>query len=149
VKAENVLGSSIDVFHKNPAYQRKILSDPKNLPVRAEIQIGPETADLLVTAIYDRHKNYLGPMLTWELITEKLQAQRKIQEASERERQQAEELRTKVQSILDVVNLASRGDLTLEMPVKGADAIGQMGEGLAKFFSNQRSSVSNIAQTAQ
>src|SRR5262249_51366647 len=26
VKADNVLGSSIDIFHKNPAYQRKILA---------------------------------------------------------------------------------------------------------------------------
>ncbi|MFO0846512.1 MAG: PAS domain-containing protein, partial [Gemmataceae bacterium] len=47
IKADQVLGSSIDVFHKDPAYQRKILSDPKNLPVRANINIGPEIADLL------------------------------------------------------------------------------------------------------
>jgi methyl-accepting chemotaxis protein len=149
VKADNVLGSSIDIFHKNPAYQRKILSDPKNLPVRANINIGPEIADLLVTAIYDQDKNYLGPMVTWELITEKLEAERKIKEAGERERQQAEELRVKVESILDVVNAASRGDLTKEMPVKGADAIGQMGDGLAKFFANLRGNVAKIAQTAQ
>src|SRR5262249_34496775 len=90
LKPDQVLGSSIDVFHKNPAYQREILSDPKNLPVRANINIGPEVADLLVTAIYDQDKNYIGPMVTWELITEKLVAERKIKEANERERQQAE-----------------------------------------------------------
>src|SRR5262249_60808586 len=114
VKADNVLGSIIDIFHKNPAYQRKILSDPKNLPVRANINIGPEVADLLVTAIYDQDKKYLGPMVTWELITEKLEAERKIKEAGERERQHAEDLRVKVESILGVVNAASRGDLTRE-----------------------------------
>src|SRR5262245_429333 len=149
IKADNVLGASIDVFHKNPAYQRKILSDPKNLPVRANINIGPEVADLLVTAIYDRDKNFLGPMVTWELITEKLEAERKIKEAGERERQQAEELRVKVDSILDVVNAASRGDLTREMTVKGADSVGQMAEGLARFFTNLRGNVTKIAQTAQ
>jgi methyl-accepting chemotaxis protein len=149
VKPENVRGSSIDVFHKDPAYQRKILADPKNLPVRANIQIGPETADLLVTAIYDQDRNYLGPMVTWELITEKLAAERKIQEANERERQQAEDLRAKVETILEVVNAASRGDLTRAVAVKGADTIGQMGEGLAKFFATLRGSVANIAQTAQ
>ncbi|MCI0459903.1 MAG: methyl-accepting chemotaxis protein [Gemmataceae bacterium] len=149
VKAENVLGSSIDVFHKDPSYQRKILADPKNLPVRANIQIGPETADLLVTAIFDQHRNYLGPMVTWELISDKLEAERKICEAVERERQHAEELRTKVESILEVVNAASRGDLTREMPVKGGDAIGQMGEGLGKFLTNLRGNVANIAQTSQ
>jgi methyl-accepting chemotaxis protein len=149
VKAENVLGSNIDIFHKNPAYQRKILANDKNLPVRAKIQIGPEMADLLVTAIYDQNKNYLGPMVTWELITEKLETERKIQEGAERERKHAEELKAKVESILDVVNAASRGDLTRAVPVKGADSIGQMGEGLDTFFTNLRGNVSSIAQMAQ
>lgn len=149
VKADNVLGSSVDVFHKNPAYQRKILSDPKNLPVRANITIGPEVADLLVTAIYDRDKKYLGPMVTWELITEKLEAERKVREAGDRERKQGEELRVKVESILEVVNAASRGDLTQEVTVQGADSVGQMGSGLATFFTNLRSNIASISQTAQ
>jgi methyl-accepting chemotaxis protein len=149
VKAESVLGSSIDIFHKNPAYQRKILADPKNLPVRANIQIGPEVADLLVTAIYDKDKNYLGPMVTWELITEKLETERKVQEANDRERRQADELRVKVESILEVVSEASRGDLTREVAVRGGDSIGQLGEGLAKFFGTLRGNVSKISQTAQ
>ena len=149
VKAENVLGSSIDVFHKNPAHQRKILSDPKNLPVRANINIGTEVADLLVSAIYDQDKNYLGPMVTWELITDKLESERKIKEAADRERQQAEELRVNVESMLEVVNAATDGDLTRKMTVTGTDAIGQMSDGLTKFFANLRTSVANIAQTAQ
>jgi methyl-accepting chemotaxis protein len=149
VKPENVLGANIDIFHKNPAHQRKILSNDKNLPVRANIQIGPETADLLVTAIYDQNRNYLGPMVTWELITEKLETEQKIKEAAERERKHAEELRSKVDIMLDVVNSATRGDLTREMPVKGSDSIGQMGEGLSKFLSNLRSSVSSIAEMSQ
>ena len=72
VPVEKVLGSSIDIFHKNPAEQRKILSNPKNLPHRANIQIGDEVADLLVSAIYDERGTYLGPMLTWELVTEEV-----------------------------------------------------------------------------
>jgi methyl-accepting chemotaxis protein len=149
VRAESVLGSSIDIFHKNPAHQRKLLSDPRNLPVHSHINIGPEIADLLVTAIYDQNKNYLGPMVTWELITEKVQGERAIKEAAERERQTAEELRSKVESVLEVVNAAGRGDLTREMRVQGADAVGQMSDGLAKFFASLRGNVSKIAQTAQ
>jgi methyl-accepting chemotaxis protein len=149
VRADGVVGSSVDVFHKDPAYQRKILADPKNLPVRRNINIGPEVADLLVTAIYDQDKNYLGPMVTWELITEKLENERKLREANERERRQAEDLRAKVESILEVVNSASRGDLTREISVRGADSIGQMGEGLTGFFGTLRGNVSNIARTAQ
>src|SRR5262245_21510238 len=149
VKADKVLGSSIDIFHKDPGHQRRLLSDPKNLPIQAKINIGPEVAVLLVTAIYDQERNYIGPMVTWELITEKLENERKISAANERERKQAEELRTKVESILEVVNAASRGDLTREVTVHGTDSIGQMAEGLAKFFTNLRGNVTNIAQTSQ
>ncbi|WP_233605139.1 MULTISPECIES: methyl-accepting chemotaxis protein [Corallococcus] len=77
IAADRVLGSHIDVFHKDVAYQRKILANDKNLPVRANIPIGPETADLLVTAVYDGQGRYLGPMVTWELITEKLAVQQR------------------------------------------------------------------------
>ena len=72
VRAEQVVGSSIDIFHKNPSYQHKLLADPKNLPHRANIPIGPETADLLATAIYDHAGEYIGAMVVWEIITEKL-----------------------------------------------------------------------------
>ena len=48
-----------------------------------------------------------------------------------------------------MVNAASQGDLTQDVKVQGSDAVGQMGEGLAKFFGNLRGSVGNIAQTAQ
>ncbi|GMU10536.1 methyl-accepting chemotaxis protein [Corallococcus caeni] len=80
VSADRVLGSTIDVFHRDSAYQRKILSNDKNLPVRANIPIGPEVADLLVTAVYDGQGRYLGPMVTWELITEKLAVQKREQD---------------------------------------------------------------------
>jgi methyl-accepting chemotaxis protein len=74
VKADQFMGQCIDVFHKNPAHQRKILSDPKNLPHKAQINVGPEILDLLVTAILDKNGGYIGPMLTWSVITEKAKA---------------------------------------------------------------------------
>ena len=83
IRADQMMGQCIDIFHKNPAHQRKILTDPNNLPHRAEIQVGPEVLDLLVSAIYDKDKSYMGPMVTWEVITEKLAAEKREQEMSE------------------------------------------------------------------
>ena len=83
IRVDEMMGSPIDVFHKNPAHQRKILSDPKNLPHTAQIQVGPEVLDLLVSAIYDKDQNYLGPMVTWEVITEKLAAEKREKESNE------------------------------------------------------------------
>ncbi|MEZ5830193.1 MAG: PAS domain-containing methyl-accepting chemotaxis protein [Dongiaceae bacterium] len=71
VKAADLVGTSIDVFHRNPAHQRQILSDPRRLPYRARISIGGEFLDLLVTAIMDGGR-YVAPMLTWELVTEQV-----------------------------------------------------------------------------
>ena len=112
VPVDQMVGASVDVFfYKNPAYQRKVLSNPRNLPYEAEIEIGPETAGLQVSAIFDQNGNYLGPMLTWKIITGKLANERKIREAAEREKKQAEELREKVEGIKrHAQNLASSSE---------------------------------------
>jgi methyl-accepting chemotaxis protein len=148
IGVDKMVGSSIDVFHKNPAHQRRILSDPKNLPHRAQIRVGPETLSLLVTAIADGSGKYMGPMLTWEVITEKLEIERKVKEAADRERQQQEELQAKVDAMLESVRSASAGDLTKPVHVSGQDAIGQMGTGLGKFLGDLRKSISLIGQNA-
>lgn len=69
VKATELLGESIDVFHKKPEHQRRLLSDPENLPHRADITVGPEKMSLLISAIHDADGAYIGAMLTWEVIT--------------------------------------------------------------------------------
>ena len=148
MKAEAILGQCIDVFHKQPEQQRKLLADPKNLPHRAQIKLGPETLDLFVSAIYDQNKNFTGTMVTWEVITSKLAMEQQVREASEREKLQAEELRAKVDSILEVVNAAERGDLTQNVAVSGEDAVGQMGAGLSKFFAGLRTNIGSIAGNA-
>ena len=73
-KAEELMGRSIDMFQRDPSQQRRLLADPKNLPHRELINIGAEQADLLFSAIADKSGRYLGPMLTWDIVTEKIQA---------------------------------------------------------------------------
>ncbi len=72
IKADELLGSCIDVFHKNPSHQRAILSDPENLPFNATIAVGPEHLQLEVSAIRDEDGSYLGPMLSWAVISDKV-----------------------------------------------------------------------------
>jgi methyl-accepting chemotaxis protein len=93
IKVSQMIGHSIDVFHKDPSHQRRMLANDKNLPHRAQIQVGPETLDLLVSAIYDKDKKYVGPMVTWEVITERLATEKKVVEAAEREKKQMEDLK--------------------------------------------------------
>lgn len=71
-KVDDIVGHSIDIFHKNPAHQRKMLADPNNLPHTAIIGVGPEKLSLLVSAIRDEDGEYVGPMVTWEVVTDKI-----------------------------------------------------------------------------
>ena len=148
-KVENLIGQSIEIFLKVPGDVRRIISDPRNLPHQAVVGLGTESLNLQVAAIMDNDGNYLGPMLALEVVTERLATQGKAQELAELDKQKGEELRAKVDSILEVVNFAAQGDLTKNVSVKWEDAIGQMGEGLGAFFSDLRHSISNIAKTAQ
>lgn len=148
VKPEQLIGQSIDVFHKRPEHQRKLLADPKNLPHRTNIQIAAETLDLLVSPIYDENKQFVGSMVTWEVITKRLKMEQEAKDAAQREQQNAQELQRKVDSLLAVVNAAASGDLTAEITIKGDDAIGQMGAGLQRFIDDLRGNIISIGETA-
>ena len=62
---------------------------------------------------------------------------------------QQQELRDKVDIMLGVVGQAMKGDLTVQIPVKGEDAVGQMGEGLQSFLTNLRETMGRFADNAQ
>ncbi len=92
IPADKVLGSNIDIFHKNPSKQRKMLSDPRNLPHRAKIKLGPETLDLLASPIYDGNKNYIGPMVTWAVITNQVELMGSLEATAQQLAAASEEL---------------------------------------------------------
>ena len=146
IKVSDMIGKSVDLFHKAPEHQRKLLSNPKNLPHRTIIQVGPEKLDLNASAIYDHNKNYVGAMVNWDIITERLENEKNLKEAQEREREQAAYLQNQVNSLLDTVNAAEAGNLTAEVTVSGDDAIGQMGKGLKAFLSQLRGVLGSVIE---
>jgi len=149
VTVDEIVGQSIDIFHKNPAHQRKILSDPKNLPHKALVNVGPEILELSISANMDPDGNYFGPMVGWSIVTETVKNEKAAKQATEREIETAKILQQKVDSMLGVVDSAAQGDLTNAIEVKGEDTIGRMGEGLEKFLTDMRGNISNIAGMAK
>ncbi len=71
-KVADMMGKSFDVFHKDPHHQRNMLADASWLPHRTKIKVGPETLDLQVSAMTDLDGTYIGPMLTWSVVTAQL-----------------------------------------------------------------------------
>jgi len=145
----DIIGKSMDIFHKNPASIRRMVSDPRNLPHQTQIQIGPEILDLTVSAIYDKDQNYLGPVVTWQVVTERVAMEKQALDLAEREKLNGENLKFKVDNILEAVTAASGGDLTQEVAVCGSDAVGKMGEGFQKLLADLRRSISQITETAR
>lgn len=122
IKASELVGSSVDVFHQNLG--ASALSDPEKLPYQAMIDIGPELADLQASAIYDRAGDYLGPMITWEIITEKVKAK-------ERE----EKLMSDMSDTLKVVS-------------QNAQSLGAASEELSSVASNMSENSNNTFELA-
>jgi methyl-accepting chemotaxis protein len=147
-RADEIVGRSFDIFHKQPEHQRNIVADPKNLPHRTKFPLGDEWLDLTASALRDRDGTFLGPLVTWEVITEQVRAKEK-----EHEQQQViigikEDLERKVKSLVDVFTAASNGDLTAEIDFSGDDDMGRLAANARRMFGDLRELVRQISEAA-
>jgi methyl-accepting chemotaxis protein len=69
-QADKIVGTCIDMFHKNPAHQRRLLDDPSRLPYEVDIKVGPLTFHIRAGAIHDLSGKYVGNTLEWADVTE-------------------------------------------------------------------------------
>ncbi|MDJ0686351.1 MAG: methyl-accepting chemotaxis protein [Alphaproteobacteria bacterium] len=70
-KVDDMVGQSIDVFHKHAEHQRRILEDPTNLPWKARLNLENEKVfDSMVSAIRSKNGDYVGAMLGWNDVTQ-------------------------------------------------------------------------------
>jgi len=67
-----------------------------------------------------------------------------IEDSQAKEFAATNELRAKVDMLLDVVSRAASGDLTGTVTIAGSDAIGRLGEGLGTMLGSLRTLVSNV-----
>ena len=67
---DEVMGKSVDIFHRKPEHQRALLADGSRLPYHARIRVADQVMDLDASAIRDKDGAYIGPMLVWTMVTE-------------------------------------------------------------------------------
>jgi methyl-accepting chemotaxis protein len=132
VKADKMLGQCIDIFHKEPSHQRRLLGDPSNLPHKAMIKVGDETLDLQVAAIRDKSGKYLGPMLTWSVVTEQVR------------------IATNVKNVVEIVAAAATElDATAQTMVSTADATSQRSSAVAAASEEASTNVQTVAAASE
>ena len=83
--------------------------------------------------------------IDWNLIAEQ---RGKIEEAHQREHEQALELKHKVEDMLHVLEFAAKGDLTRQISIQGTDVVGQMADQLRLFLNDLANRVAVIGQNA-
>ncbi|BDX08387.1 methyl-accepting chemotaxis protein [Planctobacterium marinum] len=67
---DKLVGRNIDVFHKNPAHQQKLLAE-LSTTYRSEIKLGELEFELTVNPVMDSEGQRLGTTLEWLDITER------------------------------------------------------------------------------
>jgi methyl-accepting chemotaxis protein len=68
-RVETLIGTCIDVFHENPAHQRRMLADPANFPHKVDIRVARLIFQINVTAIIDARGQHIGNSLEWMEVT--------------------------------------------------------------------------------
>ena len=70
IDVDNLVGTNIDSFHKDPAHQRKLLSSLKGSH-QAEISFGGLVLDLNIAPVVSEDGDTQGYVVNWEEISEK------------------------------------------------------------------------------
>ena len=88
--AEKLMGCNMDIFHKNPAHQRKIL-DQATTTYSQEVAVAGRHIVITATPVFDDKKARLGTVIEWLDRTDELRKQEEEQRI-EQERLDAERL---------------------------------------------------------
>lgn len=140
---DQLVGNSIDMFHKNPEAIRRMLKDDRHLPHRAKIRVGDDIMDLLVSPMYDNNKKYIGPMVTWELITSKVQLVKTLEETSNQLAAAAEELSA------TATQLTNNADMTSQQSNSAAANTEEVAKGVMIVSTNTEEMVASIKEIAR
>lgn len=108
----NLIGSNIDIYHKNPSHQRGMVAAMQST-YKTEIMVGGRTFALVANPILDDDGSRLGTIVEWRDRTIELSVEQEID---------------------SLVDAATNGDLSRRIPTEGKDGFFKsLAEGLNKL----------------
>jgi len=130
-----IVGSNIDVFHKNPSHQRSLLAGLREAH-NAQFLIGGRTMGLTASPLRGPGGEYLGTVVEW------------------RDRTQAVAVEKEMQGMLTAV---ISGDLTRRVPLEGknefflamATAVNHLADSLAEIVAKVKQAASQVHSGAE
>ncbi len=97
--AHDLVGKSIDVFHRDPAHQRRLLADLTGT-YHGSARVGRRTFRVVANPVIGKRGDRLGTVIEWKDLTDELAIEEEIN---------------------SIVAGAVRGDLSRRIPVQGKD----------------------------
>ena len=126
--SNNLMGVSIDSFHKNPSHQQRLVAS-LDRPHEAEIGIGGRTFAFTANPVIDENGERLGTAVEWVDRTEEVAVEREIE---------------------GIVAAARNGDLSLRVPLENKEGFFKhMGVGMNALLDDLRDVFDNLGNTLQ
>lgn len=124
---ERILGSSIDVFHRNPMHQRRLLEELRDVHT-AEIRVGGRVMRIVATVVTDAEGRRIGTAVEWFDRTQEVRAEEEVNA---------------------IVKGALAGDLTGRVLLQGKTGFFQvLGHGLNELLHNMSAIVRQMQGAA-
>ncbi|MFD1697267.1 methyl-accepting chemotaxis protein [Roseibium aestuarii] len=118
-----LIGTNIDIFHKNPAHQRSLL-ERLNSTFRTQIAVAGREFGLIANPVTDDKGNRLGAVVEWSDITEEKRVEREISE---------------------LVAAAANGNLRMSIPLEGkADFILRLSQAINNLCSTTATALDDV-----
>ncbi len=153
VKADDLMGQCIDIFHKEPGHQRRILTDPANLPHRATITLGNENLKLEASAVMGHDGSYIGPMLCWSVVTDQIRIATDVKEVVEVVASSSTEMKASSESLAAAAEETAAQSTTVaaasEEVTANIQTVASAAEQLAASVHEVSSQVSDSARISQ
>lgn len=147
---DQLMGESIDIFHPNPQHQRNIVGNPNHLPHKANIKLGDETLNLVVSAVLGTDGEYLGPMLAWDIITDQVNLANNLTEVVETLSASATEMQNSSKSMATTSDETSRQSQVVaaasEEATKNVETVSSAAEELSASISEISRHVQEASQ---
>ena len=126
---DKLVGSNMDIFHKDVTHQRRLLADPRNLPHRARVTVGSAHLEIYVKKARSENGEEAGFLLEWTDITDQYAAE---------------------SSLTSLIEDAVRGSLTERFDVSGREGfVKQVGDQINQLLEAVANPIAEVRKVTQ
>jgi methyl-accepting chemotaxis protein len=145
---DQVVGGPLDIFPSPSERPWQLLANPETLPRREQVTLGSEVFDLAISPLSDSDGRYIGPLITWDVVSDRIRAEERERDLQSRIVKAKETLESKVGMLSDVFAAASKGDLTRSVAVEGDDDMALLSGNAGRMLGDIREVIKQISEAA-